>query len=271
MVTAHHGNEVKHARAAERARRSNLPQVRVGTSGWHYSSWWGPFYPEKTKKADALCYYATKFDAAELNAPFYRTPTEKAVESWRESVPADFRFAWKASKFITHWRRLIVNENSMNLLEDRAGRLGDRLGPILFQLPPRMKANRERLAAFLDALPKHRRYSFEFRHESWYEPAIFDLMSDHDAALCISDHVDAPAPRVATADWVYVRLHGANGRYHGNYSPQALGGWARRMREWRGEGREVWCFFDNDVGAAAPEDARRLKAMLERPEEGAVA
>src|SRR5690606_9041119 len=194
MVTAHHGNEVKHVRAAERARRSNLPPVRVGTSGWHYSSWWGPFYPETTKKGDALCYYATKFDAAELNAPFYRTPPEKAVESWRESVPADFRFAWKASKFITHWRRLIVNENSMNLLEDRAGRLGDRLGPILFQLPPRMKANRERLAAFLDALPKHRRYSFEFRHESWYEPAIFDLMSDHDAALCISDHVDAPAP-----------------------------------------------------------------------------
>lgn len=244
------------------SRRNYLPELRIGTSGWHYSSWWGPFYPPDVKKKDALSYYVTQFGAAELNAPFYRTPTEAAVANWRDSVPDDFRFAWKASKFITHWRRLIVNENSMNLLEDRASRLREKLGPILFQLPPQMAKNEERLAIFLDALPKRRRYSFEFRHESWYDKPILDLLSRHNASLCLSDHVDAPAPREATADWVYVRLHGANGRYYGNYSPQALGSWAKDMRRWRGEGRDVWCFFDNDVGAAAPVDAARLLEML---------
>jgi uncharacterized protein YecE (DUF72 family) len=245
------------------ARRNYRPDLRIGTSGWHYASWWGPFYPKEVKKKDALNYYVTQYAAAELNAPFYRTPTEKAVENWRDSVPENFRFAWKASKFITHWRRLIVNENSMNLLEDRVTRLGDKLGPILFQLPPQMAANEERLATFLEALPKHHRYSFEFRHKSWYRKPILDLLSRHNASLCLSDHVDAPAPREVTADWVYARLHGANGRYHGNYSPQALGNWAKSMREWRAEGRDIWCFFDNDVEAAAPVDAKRLMEMLE--------
>lgn len=244
------------------ARRNYRPDLRIGTSGWHYADWWGPFYPKSVKKKEALDHYVTRFAAAELNAPFYRTPTEKAVETWRQSVPDDFRFAWKASKFITHWRRLIVNENSMNLLDDRVSRLGEKLGPILFQLPPQMAADRDRLATFLDALPAHRSYSFEFRHKSWYADAIFDVLSRHDASLCLSDHADAPAPREVTAQWVYVRLHGADGRYHGNYSPQALGRWASSIRGWHEEGRDVWCFFDNDVGAAAPVDAARLVELL---------
>jgi uncharacterized protein YecE (DUF72 family) len=243
-------------------RRNYEPELRIGTSGWHYAGWWGPFYPKEVKKKDALSYYVTQFNTTELNAPFYRTPTEKAVENWRDSVPDDFRYAWKASKFITHWRRLNFNEHSMELLESRLKLLGKKLGPVLFQLPPNFKADGERLANFLKNLPKRRHYSFEFRHESWYEKTIFDLLAQHNVSLCLSDHADAPAPREITADWVYVRLHGPSGRYHGTYADDALKEWARHMRRWRREGRDVWCFFDNDVKSAAPKDAKRLLEML---------
>jgi uncharacterized protein YecE (DUF72 family) len=237
-------------------------ELRIGTSGWHYADWWGPFYPKDVKKKDALGYYVTQFNATELNAPFYRTPTEKAVQNWRDSVPEGFRFAWKASRFITHWRRLNVDERSMRLLESRLKLLGRKLGPVLFQLSPRMKADRERLANFLKHLPKKRSYVFEFRHESWYEEPIFDLLGDNDAALCISDHADAPAPREATASLVYIRNHGTSGRYSGSYTDEALQGWAKTIVGWRRGGRDVWCFFDNDVKSAAPEDAKRLLQLL---------
>lgn len=244
------------------AARKNETELRIGTSGWHYADWWGPFYPKGVKKKDALDYYVTQFNATELNAPFYRTPTEKAVANWRDAAPEDFRFAWKASRFITHWRRLNVDEHSMQLLESRLELLRGNLGPVLFQLPPRMKADRERLANFLGYLPKKRRYAFEFRHPSWYEKPVLDLLSDHDAALCLSDHADAPAPREATASFVYVRNHGMSGRYHGSYTEKALKDWAKSIVGWRRGGRDVWCFFDNDQKSAAPRDAKRLVELL---------
>ena len=125
-----------------------------------------------------------------------------------------------------------------------------------------MEADRERLAGFLKVLPKERTCSFEFRHPSWYQPAIFRLLSDHDVSLCLSDHADAPAPCEVTAGFVYIRNHGPGGRYHGSYSDGQLGAWAERIRNWRREGREVWCFFDNDVKSAAPADAKRLLDRL---------
>jgi uncharacterized protein YecE (DUF72 family) len=242
--------------------KRNEAELRIGTSGWHYAGWWGPFYPREVRKKDALDYYSTRFDSTELNAPFYRTPTEKAVENWFDTVPGDFRFAWKASKFITHWRRLNIDAHSMELLDSRVKLLRQKLGPVLFQLPPRMAVNRERLARFLDRLPKGRLHTFEFRHPSWYEKPVFELLSDHNAALCLSDHADAPAPLEVTADWVYIRNHGPSGRYHGSYSDEQLAGWARNIRKWRRQGRGVWCFFDNDVKSAAPADAQRLKESL---------
>lgn len=245
-------------------RRNHPAELRIGTSGWHYGDWWGPFYPEKLRKKDALSFYVTRFDAAELNAPFYRTPTLEAVRNWAESTPDDFRFAWKASRFITHFRRLLVNEESMALLKSRLDQLGYKLGPVLFQLPPQMKEDRERLANFISRLPPGIRACFEFRHDSWYDPSVLSLLSDHDAALCLSDHAAAPAPREATASWVYVRNHGPSGRYYGNYTPEALDSWAQDMRRWRDEGRDVWCFFDNDVKSAAPADAAQLKQMLDQ-------
>jgi uncharacterized protein YecE (DUF72 family) len=236
--------------------------LRVGTSGWHYADWWGPFYPREVRKKDALAYYATRFTATELNAPFYRMPGENAVRAWREGVPEGFRFAWKASRYITHFKRLLVSDDSLELLEARVSLLGDKAGPILFQLHPQMRQDRDRLASFLKRLPKRRRYSVEFRHESWYAPTVLDLLADHDVSLCLSDHADAPAPREATANWVYVRLHGPGGRYRGSYGDDALADWAKAIVDWRAAGREVWCFFDNDVKSAAPADADRLLARL---------
>jgi len=240
-----------------------MSELRIGTSGWHYQSWWGPFFPKALKKKDALRYYASRFSATELNAPFYRTPSEEAVKGWAEQTPDEFLFAWKASKFITHWKRLSEKSaNSIELLDSRVRLLGHKLGPILFQLPPQFEANRERLAAFLKMVPRRWRCVFEFRHRSWYDDAILGLLSAHNVALCISDHHDAPAPWIVTAPHVYLRPHGPGGRYRGSYDEKTLRDWTRRIRAWQREGRDVFCFFDNDQKSAAPKDAQRLIDLL---------
>jgi uncharacterized protein YecE (DUF72 family) len=189
-----------------------MARILIGTSGWHYESWRGPFFPKSLLLKNQLQYYASQFPTAELNGVFYRTPTREAVKSWRDQTGKDFVFAWKASKFITHWKRLSDNSfNSLELLEDRLSLLSDKAGPILFQLPPQFQANAERLASFFKLLSKRRRYSFEFRHPNWYTPKIFRLLSDQNISLCVSDHHDAPAPWERTADFVYVRGHGPGG------------------------------------------------------------
>jgi uncharacterized protein YecE (DUF72 family) len=197
-------------------------RILIGTSGWSYRSWRGPFFPEALPARLHLAFYAERFATAELNGVFYRTPTEAAVRGWTEQTPDDFVFAWKASKFITHWKRLKeTSVNSIALLESRLRLLGRKAGPILFQLPPNFEKDRERLRHFLKLLPARRRYAFEFRHSSWYEDDILDLLRDNGIALCVSDHRDAPAPWVATANFVYVRGHGPGGRYRGSYRPDA--------------------------------------------------
>jgi uncharacterized protein YecE (DUF72 family) len=145
-------------------------EILVGTSGWSYRSWRGPFFPEKLAARLHLQFYAEAFPTTELNGVFYRTPTEEAVSGWAEQTPDDFVFAWKASKFITHWKRLKdTSRNSLELLESRLRLLRGKAGPVLFQLPPQFTKNRERLAAFLKMLRVKREYAFEFRHPSWYE------------------------------------------------------------------------------------------------------
>jgi uncharacterized protein YecE (DUF72 family) len=223
-------------------------------------------------KKDWLGYYATRFDTTELNAPFYRTPTLQAVDGWAAQTPEDFRFAWKASKFITHWKRLSgKSKNSLALMETRLKRLGRKAGPVLFQLPPHFHADRERLAQFCKLLSKRRRSVFEFRHASWYEAPILDVLRDHDAALCFSDHADAPAPWEVTARHVYIRGHGPGGRYAGHYDDRTLRLWGRRIRQWHRERRDVYCYFDNDQKSAAPADAERLIALVRKKFRGSLA
>jgi uncharacterized protein YecE (DUF72 family) len=243
------------------------PQVRVGTSGWHYRSWHGPFYPADIKIKDFLGYYTGRFDTAEINNCFYRLPTEQAVRSWHDTTPAGFLLAWKASRFITHMKRLKDIEDSIALVFGRMAGLGDKFGPVLFQLPPTFKADaetRERVARCLVLLPKGCRAAFEFRHPSWYEESAFALLRDHDAALCISDHADAPAPWIATAGFVYVRAHGTNGRYAGSYRQDTLRGWSSRIADWQRGGKDVYVYFDNDIKSAAPGDARTLLRLLDK-------
>lgn len=240
-----------------------MSEIRIGTSGWSYQSWRGPFFPEDLRVKDHLAYYASRFNATELNAPFYRTPTLETVRRWRDETPDDFCFAWKASKFITHWKRLGTNSrDSIALMETRLRPLGTKAGPVLFQLPPQMRADRERLAGFLKLLRKPRPYVFEFRHESWYAPEILDVLKGRDVALCLSDHADAPAPWIVTAGHVYVRAHGPSGRYEGRYPDDVLKKWATDVKRWRRQKRDVYCFFDNDQKSAAPFDAERLAELV---------
>jgi uncharacterized protein YecE (DUF72 family) len=240
-----------------------MARALVGTSGWHYDSWRGPFFPKGPPLKSQLQYYASQLPSAELNGVFYRTPTQDAVKSWRDQTGADFVFAWKASKFITHWKRLSDNSaNSLELLEDRLSLLGNKAGPVLFELPPQFHANAERLASFVKLLSRKRHYSFEFRHPSWYTPQILRLLSDQNISLCLSDHHDAPAPWKRTADFVYIRGHGPGGRYKEHYRRATLADWSRQIRSWKKRGYDVYVYFDNDQKGAAPADALKLAQLL---------
>lgn len=235
--------------------------VRIGCSGWSYRDWVGPFYPREVRAKDRFAFYASQFDTTEINASFYRLPSEQAVATWAQTAPEGFVFAWKVSRYITHNKKLKDCEDSVDLVFGRMAGLRQAHGPALVQLPPMLRRDDERLAAFLKLLPKGRRHTVEFRHPSWYEKPVFDLLADHDAALCISDHHDAPSPWEVTAGWVYVRGHGPGGRYVGRYPEPDLRRWAERVAAWRGQGLDVYSYFDNDIKSAAPADAKVLKQL----------
>ncbi|WP_299174914.1 DUF72 domain-containing protein [uncultured Brevundimonas sp.] len=238
-----------------------MGKVRIGTSGWAYKDWNGPFYPEEVKAKDRLAYISRRFSTLEINASFYRMPTDKAVAAWREQTPDDFVFAWKASRYITHNKKLTDPTDSLTYMFERTEGLGEKIGPILFQLPPSLRRNDQRLSDFLKALPPRGRFVFEFRHPDWYDPAVLDLLRHHGAGFCISDHHHAPAPFEVTADFVYLRGHGPGGRYHGRYGKAALEVWAEHIRRWRKD-HDVFVYFDNDIKSAAPADAQQLIDML---------
>ena len=245
------------------SRRRAPPRIFIGTSGWSYASWRGPFFPREVMVKHHLAYYATQFITAELNGVFYRTPTLEAVRGWRDQTPKEFLFAWKASKFITHWKRLSDrSRNSLDLIEERLNILGPKAGPVLFQLPARFTADAERLTSFIRLLNKKRQYAFEFRHASWYDETIYKILRKNGISLCISDHRDAPSPWLATAKHVYLRGHGPTGAYKGHYSDTTLRKWAREIAAWRRQRRSVYVYFDNDQKSAAPADAARLRALL---------
>jgi uncharacterized protein YecE (DUF72 family) len=238
-----------------------MGELRIGCSGWVYKDWTGPFYPPGTKDRERLDYYATRFDTAELNASFYRLPSEAMVAGWAARAPAGFLFAWKVSRFITHNKKLKDCADPVALVFGRMAPLGSKLGPSLIQLPPSLRRDDARLAGFLKLLPPGR-HTVEFRHPSWYEAAVFRLLADFDVALCISDHHHAPSPWELTASFAYVRGHGPGGRYVGRYPDAALADWAARIGGWRAGGRDVYAYFDNDIKSAAPLDALALKARL---------
>lgn len=238
-----------------------MSALRIGCSGWVYKDWRGPFYPPEVKERERLAYYASRFDTAEINASFYRLPSEKTVEGWANRAPTGFVFAWKVSRFISHNKKLRDCAGSIDLVFGRMALLGHARGPALIQLPPQLRRDDRRLADFLALLPKGQRCTVEFRHDSWYAPGVFQLLADFDVALCISDHHSAPSPWEVTASWVYLRGHGPGGRYAGRYSEAELARWAAALERWRGERRDVYAYFDNDIKSAAPLDALTLKRL----------
>jgi len=240
-----------------------MRKVRIGTSGWHYKHWVSTFYPARTGGSKMLAYYQARFDTVELNNTFYRLPSESALENWRDSTPEDFCFAAKGSRFLTHMKKLKDPERGLERFFGAVDVLGDKLGPILFQLPPNWELDFDRLEIFLTALPKHHRYAFEFRNPTWNVPQVCDLLARYRAAYCIFDLAGFQSPMEVTTDLVYVRLHGPGGKYQGSYSDDALARWAKQIRKWRREERGVYVYFDNDQAGYAAHNALRLKELAE--------
>lgn len=238
------------------------PQLHIGTSGWHYNHWGKKFYPQGLPASRMLSFYAQRFGTVELNNTFYKLPTVSGLSAWREATPRGFLFAVKGSRFLTHNKKLNDPENALrNFLPRVEEGLGRKLGPILFQLPPRWRVNPERLENFLAMLPRRHRYSFEFRDPSWHTQPVYDLLRRYRAAFCIFDIGGFQSPLEITADWTYVRLHGPGAKYQGSYSLRDLRAWLRRVcGEWR-RLKHVYFYFDNDQEAFAARNALQLKKL----------
>ncbi len=239
-----------------------MGKIYIGTSGWSYDSWEGTLYPEKLKPKDRLPEYCKTFKTSEINNTFYSLPTKSAVKNWYEETPTDFIFAVKASRFITHNKKLKDPKSSFRKFFTAVDKLEDKLGPILFQLPPRFKYNGERLKEFLKALPKGHRYTFEFRDQTWLNDECYETLEQHKASLCVYDIRQFQSPEVATADFMYLRLHGPEAQaYGGSYNLRTLRKYADKIKKWKKHG-DVYVYFDNDQKARAPHDAKRLIDLL---------
>jgi len=237
-------------------------EVWIGTSGYVYRHWRkGVFYPVGVPAREELGYYASRFRTVELNNPFYRLPTAEMFQRWGDSTPPDFQFAVKASRYITHVKRLRNVADELVLFLERADHLGPKLGPILFQLPPTQQLERARLDGFLDLLPKARRWVIEFRHPSWHTSEVYQRLTDHGVALCIPVGGGLHPDRVTTAPFTYIRMHRGQ-EPGGGFRDDELASWAAQIRALREAGKEVYVYFNNDWGGYATRDAIKLKEEL---------
>jgi uncharacterized protein YecE (DUF72 family) len=237
--------------------------ARVGCSGWQYKHWKGDFYPAALPQTRWFEHYAAVFDTVEINNSFYRLPERATFAAWARRAPSGFEFAVKASRFLTHMKKLKDPEEPIDRLFSRMRALGTHLGPVLYQLPPGWKVDRERFAHFLTVLPRGARHVVEFREPSWYDDDIRGLMIKHRVALCLHDMPGSATGRERAGRFAYVRFHGATGKYGGSYSDDRLRSWARWLNEQRDAGCDVYAYFNNDVGGHAPRNALTLRGMLE--------
>jgi uncharacterized protein YecE (DUF72 family) len=237
----------------------------IGTSGWHYQHWKGTFYPETIKNTEQLEYYQRSFTTVEVNNSFYRLPDKNTFKNWKEAVPGDFIFAVKASRFITHMKKLKDPVESTAAFFSHIHVLKEKLGPVLFQLPPSWKINTERFGDFLARLPNGYRYVFEFRNASWYDEQIYELMRTYNCAFCIYELAHHRSPELITADFIYIRLHGPGDKYQGSYSRAALKKLASKIRDWKSAGFDVYVYFDNDQRGYAAFNAMDLKKYCTQP------
>ncbi|MBM3497290.1 MAG: DUF72 domain-containing protein [Armatimonadetes bacterium] len=236
--------------------------MRVGTSGWTYPHWLGTFYPPELKPRDLLPAYCRLFDSVELNYSFYHLPRVSTLAGLWKNTPADFLFSVKAHRYLTHRLQLEAAGEPLANIVRRASLLQEKLGPILFQFPEKFQCDIERLAGFLELLPPWLRFTFEFRHASWFREGVYDLLKRRRCALTLADTPEFPNVLELTADFVYCRLHGSRVLYGSCYTEEELQVWATRAREWSAGGRDVFIYFDNDFLAHAPRNALRLREIL---------
>lgn len=239
----------------------------IGTSGWSYKHWEnGNFYASKLPTESFLPYFATQFSTVEVNNSYYRLPSRQTFEHWRRAVPQGFSFAVKASRYLTHMKRLKDPAEPLERLLGNAGGLGEMLGPVLFQFPGRWELDLPRLESFMAALAAHpwHRYAFEFRHRSWLTDGVYACLSEHNAALCLPIGWGIPLDVQVTADWTYVRFHG--GEHSHFFEDDELGSWAARLSAWRSRGIDSYSYFNNDAlwqgHPAAIANARRLRELV---------
>jgi uncharacterized protein YecE (DUF72 family) len=235
----------------------------VGTSGFDYKDWRGSFYPRFIKSGDRLAFYADHFDTVELNVTFYRMPAASAFRGWRDAVPEGFVFAVKASRYLTHIRRLVDPEQPVEFLMERAGELGDRLGPILLQLPPSLEIDLDRLERTLEAFGREVRVAVEPRHNSWFVPELCDVLRRHEAAFVLADRRGPITPLWSTSGWTYLRMHQGSATPRPCYGERALRSWAERLAELPGgAGQNGYVYFNNDHRACAVKNAAEFEELL---------
>jgi uncharacterized protein YecE (DUF72 family) len=235
-------------------------RIHIGTSGWVYPHWRGVFYPDTLPEPAWLAHYARYLASVEVNRSFYRLPTAEQFAAWRQATPPGFVFAVKASRYITHLKKLMAPETTLPPLLAAVAGLEEKLGPLLFQLPPRWRPDPGRLQVFLEALPAGVRAAFELRDARWHSDAVLNLLEAHGAAFCVYELAGFVSPRAVTADFAYLRLHGPGAAYGGRYGRWALAAWADWLRSQKVAAAYV--YFDNDEAGYAVQDALDLEAML---------
>ena len=236
--------------------------IRVGCSGWQYRHWAGDFYPGELATSRWFAHYALTFDTVEINNSFYRLPPPAIFIKWREQAPKHFLYAVKASRFLTHMKKLKDPEDPLFRFFENATQLGPHLGPILYQLPPNFPINLERFEIFLRALPRGYRHTVEFRDTSWYDDRVYALLEKHKVALCLHDMQGSATERIVVGPFIYVRFHHGTRKYGGRYSDERLDSWGAWLAERAAEGLDVFAYFNNDTGGHAPRDAVRLRARI---------
>ncbi len=237
-------------------------KVRIGCSGWQYKHWRGDFYPAELPTSRWFAHYALAFDTVEINNSFYRLPPPETFAKWREQASTNFLYAVKASRFLTHMKKLKDPEEPLARFFDNASQLGPRLGPVLYQLPPRWPCNVERFEIFLRALPRGYRHTVEFRDTSWYDERVYELMRRYDVALCLHDMQGSASGKITVGPFVYVRFHFGTKKYGGRYPDERLDQWADWLADRAREGLHVFAYFNNDTGGHAPRDAVRLRQRI---------
>jgi len=245
-------------------RHGDCMTIYIGTSGWSYDHWDGVFYPQGTPQRDRLAYYVQHFPTVEINSTYYHWPADSTFVSWRRRVPQHFRITIKAPRGLTHGARLYAPEAWLGRISRSLHALDGACGVLLVQLPPDMQYDPARLSYFLGQLPRWMQVALEFRHPSWHQDAVFELLERHGAAYCVMSGAQLPCMLRATAPFVYVRLHGPDphSMYAGSYADDQLQWWAERLREWQGMGREVFVYFNNDGYGNAVRNARTLRAIV---------